>query len=178
MKMSKKVISVVLVIAMLATTFCMSGFSTFAAESYAATTGANAKADAAMAIDKQYRYDGTDLGATYTPEKTTFKVWAPTATEITLNLYTTGSDTEEGASNLGSYALSQYVEPTEPVEGESTTTGIWEVTVDGDLKNVYYTYTITAKNTTGTKNKYISYALIKLKLYNKENSINKQIIAK
>ena len=151
MKMSKKVISVVLVIAMLATTFCMSGFSTFAAESDAATTGANAKADAAMAIDKQYRYDGTDLGATYTPEKTTFKVWAPTATEITLNLYATGSDTEEGASNLGSYALSQYVEPTEPVEGESTTTGIWEVTVDGDLKNVYYTYTITAANTTGKK---------------------------
>lgn len=157
MKMSKKVISVVLVIAMLATTFCMSSFSAFAAESDAATTGANAKADAAMAIDQQYRYDGNDLGATYTPEKTTFKVWAPTATEVTLNLYTTGSDDEEGAANLGSYELSPVVagdptDPTEPIgDVNSAFTGIWSVTVEGDLKNVYYTYTITAANTTGTK---------------------------
>lgn len=29
-------------------------------------------------LDKQY-YDGNDLGANYTKEKTTFKVWAPSA---------------------------------------------------------------------------------------------------
>ena len=42
-------------------------------------------------------YDGNDLGAVYTPAATTFKVWAPTSTDVTLKLYKTGSDEEEGA---------------------------------------------------------------------------------
>ena len=38
-------------------------------------------------IDKQYYYEGNDLGCTYTKDYTTFRVWAPTAEQVNLNLY-------------------------------------------------------------------------------------------
>ncbi len=91
---------------------------------------------AAQALDAEYAYDGNDLGATYTPTKTTFKLWAPTSTEVVANLYATGSDKEEGAGELGAYSMSKDM-----VDGEWT--GTWSVTIEGDLKNVYYTYTAT-----------------------------------
>ncbi|MBQ8057600.1 MAG: type I pullulanase [Ruminococcus sp.] len=91
---------------------------------------------AAMALDDEYAYDG-NLGAEYTPAKTVFTTWAPTATEVTLNLYATGSDKEEGAASLGVYAMTQIM------DGEKFT-GAWTVTVEGDLKNVYYTYSVTS----------------------------------
>ncbi len=91
---------------------------------------------AAMALDDEFAYAG-ELGAIYTPENTIFKVWAPTATEVTLNLYATGSDEEDGAASLGKWAMSKLM------DGEKWT-GVWDVTVVGDLKNVYYTYTITS----------------------------------
>ena len=43
-------------------------------------------------------YNGNDLGATYSPTQTTFKVWAPTASKVQIKRYTTGSDSEAGAS--------------------------------------------------------------------------------
>ncbi|MDO4748964.1 MAG: type I pullulanase [Eubacteriales bacterium] len=91
---------------------------------------------AAMALDDEFAYEGV-LGAIYTPEQTLFKVWAPTATEVTLNLYATGSDEEEGAADLGKYAMTQIV------DGDKLA-GVWYVTVEGDLKNVYYTYSVTS----------------------------------
>ncbi len=148
MTMSKKVISVILAVVMLATTFTLSGFSAFAAEIDEQVSSANAKSAAAMEIDKNYRYDGNDLGATYSPESTTFKVWAPTATEVAVNLYTTGSDKENGAEKLGSYSLALTSDPT---AGEASNTGVWTVTIEGDYKNIYYTYSITTTNTTGTQ---------------------------
>ncbi len=90
--------------------------------------------DYAYATDRfaeEYYYDGKDLGSTYTANSTTFKVWAPTAEKVILNLYSTGSDAEEGASDLGEHEM---------VKGEK---GVWTVTVSGDLKNVYYTYSVT-----------------------------------
>ena len=96
----------------------------------------NIYAAAAMALDDEYAYSG-ELGAIYAPEKTEFKVWAPTASKVALNLYATGSDKEEGAADLGVYEMSKLM------DGEKWT-GVWNVTVDGDLKNVYYTYSITS----------------------------------
>ena len=78
-------------------------------------------------------YDIDDLGATYTPEQTTFKVWSPEAGSVRLNLFTTGNDTEVGAQSLGVYNLTQ-----------DAFTGVWTVTVKGDLNGIYYTYTIGA----------------------------------
>ena len=56
----------------------------------------------AAKYDEQAYYED-DLGATYTPEKTTFKVWSPSASKIVLNLFETGSDDEEGAAKLDVY---------------------------------------------------------------------------
>ncbi len=96
----------------------------------------NPYSEAAQALDKEFAYDGDDLGCTYTAEKTTFKLWAPTSSEVIVNLYATGSDEEEGAAELGSHAMAK-------VEEDGKWTGVWSVTVEGDLKNVYYTYTST-----------------------------------
>ncbi len=90
---------------------------------------------AAQALDKEYAYDG-ELGCLYTATATTFKLWAPTSTEVKLNLFATGSDEEEAAADLGVYEMEKLM------DGDKWT-GVWTVTVEGDLKNIYYTYTAT-----------------------------------
>ena len=87
------------------------------------------------ALDSQ-KYTGDDLGANYTKEATTFKVWAPTASDVKLKRYKTGSDSEAGAG---------LIETKNMTKG---TQGIWSVTVSGDLANTYYTYVVTANGAT------------------------------
>ncbi|MEE0061204.1 MAG: type I pullulanase [Acutalibacteraceae bacterium] len=84
------------------------------------------------AADKYAPYRGDDLGANYTPSATTFKVWAPVASDVKLNLYTTGSDME-------AYAEKTSVENMV----KDPATNVWSVTVDRDLFGSYYTYIIT-----------------------------------
>lgn len=83
----------------------------------------------------QHAYTGNDLGAVYTKDKTVFKVWAPTASEVVLNLY------REGKKDAGS-----------PYETKTMTfdsgSGVWSVEVGGDLKGVYYTYSVTVEDQT------------------------------
>ena len=43
------------------------------------------------AFEEQYTYHGTDLGAIWTPEKTAFRLWAPTAEDVTINIYRRGT---------------------------------------------------------------------------------------
>ncbi len=125
----KRIISVVLSIMMLATVIPFATVS-----SSAATANTPTKYEtAAHEIDSKYSYNGTDLGANYTKEATTFKVWAPTATSVKVNFYATGSDKEEGAKDLGSKDLTL-----------DEKTGVYSVKVEGDLVNTYYTYTVTA----------------------------------
>lgn len=81
-------------------------------------------------LDK-FRYDGDDLGVVYTSQNTTFKLWAPTAEKVKLNLYATGSDSEENAEKLGSADMNY-----------NPKNGIWSITVIGDLKDIYYTYSV------------------------------------
>lgn len=93
---------------------------------------------AAQALDKEYAYSG-ELGALYSPESTTFKLWAPTSSHVEVNLYAKGSKAELGPGEddkLGAYELSKLM------DGEKWT-GVWTVTVEGDYKDVYYTYTAT-----------------------------------
>ncbi len=136
----KKIISLLLVFALLCSTLAGTLF-TASAEDDTAENGPvlppNPYAEAAQNLDKEYAYSG-DLGCFYTPENTTFKVWAPTSSEVILNLYATGSDLEDGAKKLGTY-------PMEKLVAETKWTGCWIVTVEGDLKDVYYTYTVTNK---------------------------------
>ena len=110
------------------------------------TTTTSIYTQACESIDSLYFYSQHDLGATYSPERTIFKVWAPTATEVKLNLYATGSDSEEGAEDIGTVPLEKLM------DGEKWT-GVWTTTVEGNLKNQYYTYTIAAAKTTGSYQK-------------------------
>lgn len=81
-------------------------------------------------------YDGNDLGATYTEKQTTFKVWSPEATRVQLRLYSKGSANEQGERVL----LTQDM-----TKGEK---GVWSAVVEGDQKNVYYTYLVTVNGKT------------------------------
>lgn len=76
----------------------------------------------------RFTYEGDDLGAVYCPESTTFKVWAPTASDVTLKLYDCGSK-KEGSQ----------CEDIEMTLGEE---GIWSVEISGDLEGRYYTFEV------------------------------------
>ncbi len=115
--------------------------SAYAVDSSKVSAGSsNSYTNASQQLDDKYGYDGKDLGATYTKNATTFKVWAPTATKVTVNLYKTGSDNESGAGKISSADL-KY----------DSSKGIWSTTLNGDYKNKFYTYTVSAKNVTGSK---------------------------
>ena len=89
-------------------------------------------------------YNGDDLGSVYTPECTVFKVWAPSAEQVLLKLYSTGSYFEQGAQVIG---IKQML--------FDAATGVWSGSIDGDLKGIYYTYVIkTEKGTHETQDVY------------------------
>lgn len=79
-------------------------------------------------FEEQYTYTGNDLGATYTKEKTTFRVWAPTADAVSVRLYKSGNP--NAADAIKTYAMTADVN------------GTWVLDVDGDLNGTYYTYIV------------------------------------
>lgn len=80
-------------------------------------------------FEAAYTYDGNDLGATWTKDKTTFKVWAPTAESVVLNLY------DDGTPNMGNKI--------DEIEMKADDKGTWVVEKEGDLNGTYYTYSVT-----------------------------------
>ena len=85
-----------------------------------------------------YNYSGNDLGCTWTPTQTTFKLWAPTAGAVVLNVYNKG--TPKSVMSDGSNIKKSYFMTMQPG-------GVWEKTLltptAGDsIENKYYTYTI------------------------------------
>ena len=142
MRSTKKILASALAVCMLASTSVVSGF----AATTSGDTGAavNNYAKAARNLGTDYGYSGNDLGAVYSPEKTVFKLWSPTATEVILNRYATGSDSEAGAKKLGNIQMEKLM------DGEKWT-GVWTATVNGDIVNTYYTYTVTADAPYGGK---------------------------
>ena len=80
------------------------------------------------AFEEKYTYSGCDLGATWTPQKTTFRLWAPTAEDVTINLYRSGTpDTDD---------LLAQIHMTQDIQGT------WTAERIGDLNGVYYTYLV------------------------------------
>ncbi len=79
-----------------------------------------------VAFAEKYHYDGDDLGAVINGESTTFKVWAPTASKVVLNLFEEG-DTVEAYKSV------------DMVLGEK---GVWSYT-ENCGHGTYYTYTVT-----------------------------------
>ena len=75
---------------------------------------------------ENFTYDGNDLGAVINGDNTTFKVWAPTASKVVLNLFSAG--------NGGS-----AYESVDMVKGDR---GVWSYTANCG-HGTYYTYTVT-----------------------------------
>lgn len=71
-------------------------------------------------------YSGEDLGAVWTPGSTRFRVWAPTARAVRLNLYKSG---DPGRDDL-----------LDRVDMVPSGQGTWCARVEGDLNGIYYTY--------------------------------------
>ena len=93
---------------------------------------------------REYYYSG-DLGALYSSTETTFKVWSPVSSKITLKIYDNGTPTSVNSS-LGSDTVVKQVDMT---KGDK---GVFEAKVDGDLQGKYYTYTVyNSQNPNGTE---------------------------
>lgn len=71
-------------------------------------------------------YEGNDLGAVYTPKMTRFKVWAPEAEAVKLNLYKEG----EGDNLIERCTM------------KKSRNGIFTFERQGDCNGIYYTYTV------------------------------------
>ena len=74
-------------------------------------------------FDMMYEYNGHDLGATYTKEKTVFKLWSPVAKEIELEL-------------LLANGMRQFIDL------KYHTSGLWSITVFENLDGVKYRYRV------------------------------------
>lgn len=81
------------------------------------------------AFEDAYTYGGDDLGAVWSEEGTAFRVWAPTAESVMLNLYESGDASKDDSI--------------ERLEMTADVNGTWTVQKDGDIKGVYYTYSVT-----------------------------------
>ncbi|MFH0384824.1 type I pullulanase [Streptococcus sp. A11] len=67
-------------------------------------------------FEQNYTYDGNDLGASYSPQSTSFKLWAPISKQVFLVLEGTPYTMKKGSK------------------------GVWQVTVEGDLDSQSYHY--------------------------------------
>lgn len=86
-----------------------------------------------------YTYTGDDLGANYSPARTTFKLWAPTSSDVRLHIYNYGSPSTVSGDILSDVPTQRYQMTLGPK-------GVWSVTVEGDLNLKYYTYRVTNSN--------------------------------
>lgn len=75
-----------------------------------------------------YHYDGDDLGYTLKYKTTIFKVWAPTARSVAVNIYRTGNPWEQNLE--GTFKM------------KKRENGIWSIRIGENLEGYYYTYTI------------------------------------
>ena len=112
-------------------------------------------------FEKNYTYSGNDLGVTYSQSQTTFKVWAPTAANMTLYTYGTGISLDFGGSNKYKAYHMNYDRH-----------GVWTLTMQGNLSGTYYTYFV--DNSSGSQETIDPYATacglngIRGYVYNKE----------
>jgi len=69
-------------------------------------------------------YEGTDLGLTFTPKKSVFKLYAPPAAKVVLRFYEKG----EGG------------QATEAINMQRSENGVWETSINENLEGQYYTF--------------------------------------
>lgn len=75
----------------------------------------------------QFTYTGSDLGSSYSPEKTSFRVWAPTSEAVSVLVYDAGIK----GNLVSSTPMKKDVQ------------GTYIATVQGDLNQMFYTYQVT-----------------------------------
>ncbi len=90
------------------------------------------KAFSSEAFEQKYTYQGDDLGAVYSAEKTNFRVWAPTAEKVVINFY------EAGDGDC-------LIESADMTAAEK---GTWTYEKTGDSHGIYYTYSVTVNGNT------------------------------
>ncbi|MCR5609937.1 MAG: type I pullulanase [Lachnospiraceae bacterium] len=88
-------------------------------------------------FEEEFCYKGDDLGCTYDVNESLFRVWAPTAAGVKLNIYDEG----DGDNLINSFDM------------KSSTKGTWVYKLPGDWKNKYYTYSVTFDNVKVTEDK-------------------------
>ena len=87
-------------------------------------------------FDEEYAYEGNDLGCNYSPSRTVFNLWAPTASQVSVLIYSSGN----------------YKTDKKPISINKMTykdKGLWQLIIKEDLIDKYYTYLIEVN---GTKN--------------------------
>ena len=86
-------------------------------------------------FNEKYTYNG-ELGAIYSKDKTTFKLWAPICSSVELRVYNSGTplaiDKELGDDSILFSIPMSYIDR-----------GVWSAVIDGDLEGKYYNYVIT-----------------------------------
>jgi len=83
-------------------------------------------------FNASYIYSGTDLGATYTSANTKFRVWAPTASALSVKIYDTATAPQ----------------PSTTVPMTKDVNGTWVATATGDLNGKVYMYGVTVDDRT------------------------------
>ena len=71
-------------------------------------------------------YTPNDLGLSYTPSKSVFKIWTPTAQEVTLKLYKEGDGGQ----------------PFREEKMQAQAQGVWAIEIAEDLKGTFYTFQV------------------------------------
>ncbi|HEX5653305.1 MAG TPA: type I pullulanase [Chitinophagaceae bacterium] len=69
-------------------------------------------------------YNGNDLGLTYSPKQSSFRIWAPTADEVMLSFY------QEGIGG----------EARKVIDMKKAAAGTWTALLPGDQKGLFYTF--------------------------------------
>lgn len=80
--------------------------------------------------DNDYKYEMDDLGVTYSTQVSLFKVWSPTADEIYLLIYESGT----GGDIYRQVAMTKQDK------------GIWQAEITENLDGYYYTYNVQREN--------------------------------
>ena len=120
-------------------------------------------------FDDEYYYDGDDLGATYRKESTTFKVWAPLASKVSL------------------FIRKNSNEPFASFKMQRKSAGVYEITLNGDYDGYFYRYQVTnsglsfittdpygkASSANGKDSAVIDFSKTKIDLYNEDLPIYK-----
>lgn len=80
-------------------------------------------------FEATYTYHGNDLGASWSVEKTLFRLWAPTAEAISIKLYRGGDASIN--DTVDCFSMKRSI------------CGTWTSEYNGNLNGVYYTYLVT-----------------------------------